>query len=299
METMEDVKKSYSFSEQDEENLLSLRDLIEKNSYDFISKFYDYILRFKSVSSFLKDEGTIANHKEKVRQWFIRLFEGDYNEEYLRRLNRIGEVHVRIGLPGHYVNSSISFVRKYCFKLLTDEFGCSRQRDVLINSVDKIIDMNLDIMTISYREEELRSFILPRRLEYTMIEYARRFAFSLDLFLLAVLILTSVFVLGFVCYEVYGITTGAISIETGILKVLGTLLIIWAIGELLNSEIHHLKGGKFAVTAFLTLAIAAVIRKILIATLSTEKFADILVLGGIVLALGIVYWLIGHSNDKS
>src|SRR3972149_4109564 len=247
-----------------------------------------------------QDDETIEKHKAKVKQWLLRLFEGNYNEEYLRSLYRIGEIHVKIGLPGHYVNSSMSFVRRYCHKVLTDEFGCSKQRDVIINSIDKILDLNLDVMTISYREQEIRSYILPRKLEYTVIEFARRFAFSLDLFLIFVLILTSVFVLGFVGYEIYGILTGLISVETGILKILGTLLIIWAIGELMNAEIHHLKGGKFAVTAFLTLAIAAVIRKILIATLSTEKVADILTLGGIVLALGVVYWLVEHSSsDKA
>lgn len=296
METIEDIKKAYLFTDQDVENLVSIKNLMEKNREDFISKFYDYILRFKNVSHYLVDENVISKHKLKVKEWFIKLFTGDYTEEYLRSIYKIGEIHVKIGLPGHYVNSSISFVRRYCYKLLTDEFGCSRQRDMIVNSIDKILDMNLDIMTFSYREEELRSYILPRKLEYNVIEFARRFAFTLDLFLLVVLILTSVFVLGFVGYEIYSIAIGVISIETGILKILGTLLIIWAIGELLNAEIHHLKGGKFAVTAFLTLAIAAVIRKILIATLSTEKVADILTLGGIVLTLGIVYWLIGHSD---
>jgi uncharacterized membrane protein (DUF373 family) len=298
METIEDIKKAYLFTEQDAENLVSIKNLMEKNREDFISKFYDYILRFKNVSHYLVDENVISKHKGKVKEWFITLFTGNYTEEYLRSIYKIGEIHVKIGLPGHYVNSSISFVRRYCYKLLTDEFGCSRQRDMIVNSIDKILDMNLDIMTFSYREEELRSFILPRKIEYNVIEFARRFAFTLDLFLLVVLILTSVFVLGFVGYEIYSIAIGVISIETGILKILGTLLIIWAIGELLNAEIHHLKGGRFAVTAFLTLAIAAVIRKILIATLSTEKIADILTLGGIVLTLGIVYWLIAHS-DKS
>ena len=296
METIEDIKTAYLFTEQDADNLVSIKNLMEKNSEDFISKFYDYILRFKNVSHYLVDENVISKHKVKVTEWFIKLFTGNYTEEYLRSIYKIGEIHVKIGLPGHYVNSSISFVRRYCYKLLTDEFGCSRQRDMLVNSTDKILDMNLDIMTFSYREEELRSYILPRKVEYNVIEFARRFAFTLDLFLLVTLILASVFVLGFVCYEIYSIAIGVTSIETGILKILGTLLIIWAIGELLNTEIHHLKGGKFAVTAFLTLAIAAVIRKILIATLSTEKVADILALGGIVLTLGIVYWLIGHSD---
>ena len=297
---MEEVKKVYLFTDQDAENLTGIKSLMERNGDLFISKFYDFILRFKNVSNYLHDDETIEKHKAKVKQWLIRLFEGNYNEEYLRSLYRIGEIHVKIGLPGHYVNSSMSFVRRYCHKVLTDEFGCSKQRDVIINSIDKILDLNLDVMTISYREQEIRSYILPRKLEYTVIEFARRFAFSLDLFLIFVLILTSVFVLGFVGYEIYGIATGLISIETGILKILGTLLIIWAIGELMNAEIHHLKGGKFAVTAFLTLAIAAVIRKILIATLSTEKVADILTLGGIVLALGVVYWLVEHSSsDKA
>ena len=296
METIEDIKKAYLFTEQDADNLVSIKNLMEKNREDFILKFYDHILRFKNVSHYLVDENVISKHKGKVKEWFITLFTGNYTEEYLRSIYKIGEIHVKIGLPGHYVNSSISFVRRYCYKLLTDEFGCSRQRDMLVNSTDKILDMNLDIMTFSYREEELRSYILPRKVEYNVIEFARRFAFTLDLFLLITLILASVFVLGFVCYEIYSIAIGVTSIETGILKILGTMLIIWAIGELLNTEIHHLKGGKFAVTAFLTLAIAAVIRKILIATLSTEKIADILALGGIVLTLGIVYWLIGHSD---
>ena len=296
METIEDIKKAYLFTEQDADNLVSIKNLMEKNREDFILKFYDHILRFKNVSHYLVDENVISKHKGKVKEWFITLFAGNYTEEYLRSIYKIGEIHVKIGLPGHYVNSSMSFVRRYCYKLLTDEFGCSRQRDMIVNSIDKILDMNLDIMTFSYREEELRSYILPRKVEYNVIEFARRFAFTLDLFLLITLILASVFVLGFVCYEIYSIAIGVTSIETGILKILGTLLIIWAIGELLNTEIHHLKGGKFAVTAFLTLAIAAVIRKILIATLSTEKIADILALGGIVLTLGIVYWLIGHSE---
>lgn len=298
METIEEFNKAYSITGQDVENLKSVKDLIEKNKEEFISKFYDHLLKFKDAARFLPNEETVSRHKEKVKGWFVRLFDGNYNEEYLRSLYKIGEVHVKIGLPGHYVNSTISFVRRYCSKLLTDEFGCSKHRDMVVNSLDKILDLNLDVMTTSYREEELRTFLLPRRFEYTVIEFARRFAFSLDLFLLFVLMVISLFVLGFVGYEIYSIGIGDISIETGILKVLGTLLIIWAIGELLNAEIHHLRGSKFAVTAFLTLAIAAVIRKILIATLSTEKILDILTLGGIVLTLGIVYWLIGHSEKS-
>jgi len=297
--TIEDFKRDYNITNTDEENLRSIRDLMEKHKEDFISKFYDYILKFKDVSEYLPDESTIARHKEKVKTWFVRLFEGNYNEEYMRHLYKIGETHVKVGLPGHYVNASMNFVRRYCFRILTQEFGCSHARDAIMKSLDKLLDLNLDIMTISYREEELRIYVLPRKLEYTVIEFARRFAFLLDVLLLLALILISFFVVGEVGYEVYTVTMGTVSIETGILKILGTLLIIWAIVELLTAEIHHLKGSKFAVTVFITLAIAAVIRKILIATLSTENIFNILTLGALVMALGIVYWLMGHTESKA
>lgn len=296
MESMEALKKAYSVNDQDEENLRSVRELAEKHKDEFISKFYDYILRFEKASKFLTNEEVIARHKEKVAYWFLHLFSGEYNEEYLRSLNRVGEVHVKVGLPGHYVNASLNFVRRYCYKMLSDEFGCSRQKDIVVNSLDKILDLNLDVMTISYREEELRSNVLPRQLEFWLIEFARKFAFSVDLVLIFILMVAALFVLGFVGYEVYSIVAGEVTVETGILKILGTLLMIWAIGELLNAEINHLRGGKFAINAFITLAIAAVIRKILVASMSAEKIHDAMILGGIVLVLGIVYWLVGHTE---
>lgn len=296
MESIEELKKSYSITDQDTENLRSVKGLIERHQDKFISEFYDYVQRFKVSSHLLHNEDVISRHKSKVKQWLVKLFEGDYNDEYMRGVYKIGEVHVKVGLQGHYVNASINFVRRYCHKIFTDEFGCTVQRDIIADSLDKILDMNLDIMTISYREEEMRTNILPRRLEIGLIEFARKFAFSVDLVLVFVLMVAAIFVLGFVCFEIYNIAIGEVTIETGILKILGTLLMIWAIGELLNAEIHHLRGGKFAINAFITLAIAAVIRKILVASMSAEKMHDAMILGGIVLTLGIVYYLVGHTE---
>jgi uncharacterized membrane protein (DUF373 family) len=54
----------------------------------------------------------------------------------------------------------------------------------------------------------------------------------------------------------------------------------------------HLRGGSFALEAFIALAIAALIRKILIFSLSPTKTIDVLLYGVLVLCLGISYWLI-------
>ena len=59
METIEEFKKAYSITEQDTENLMSVRGLMEKRQDDFISKFYDFILKFKDTPHFLPDEEVV------------------------------------------------------------------------------------------------------------------------------------------------------------------------------------------------------------------------------------------------
>ena len=100
------------------------------------------------------------------------------------------------------------------------------------------------------------------------------------------------FAVGLFGYDVYLLLSGKSPIEQGILTILGSLLILWAAIELIHEEIKHLRGGGFALEAFITLAIAALIRKILIFSLSPTKSMDVLLYGVLVLCLGISYWLI-------
>ena len=77
---------------------------------------------------------------------------------------------------------------------------------------------------------------------------------------------------------------------------MGSLLVLWAAIELIHEEIHHLQGKGFAIGAFIMLAMAALIRKILIYSLSSEKADDLLIIGTVIVGLAIAYWLVGKQN---
>ena len=81
-------------------------------------------------------------------------------------------------------------------------------------------------------------------------------------------------------------------IEKGLLSTLGSLLMLWVVIELMDTEVKHLKGKKFAIKIFISVALVAVIRKILIISLSTEKVEAQLSLIAAVAVLGGVYWLV-------
>lgn len=160
----------YRLSEEDESRLHALQPLMEKAVDDLLPGFYEFIFSFEHARIFLHGEEILQKHSSGIRQWFIALFCGTYDESYFQQLNRISETHVRIGLPSHYVNTAFSFVRNFLEKLLIE----TENRESLA-AMNKIIDINLDILSLTYREQIQQQLIgevllLKQALEYQSVE---------------------------------------------------------------------------------------------------------------------------------
>ena len=292
IESFEQIKKDYEFTEKDEERIRALKPVMEKYIDEFTDRLYKFIFKLPNADKYLKNEDIIKRHKEKIKEWYLELFNGKYDEKYFEKLYKIGEKHDNLGIPTHYINATFNFIRRFFIEKLNQEFGYSRERNLYVESIGKLLDINLDILTKSYIEEEITKYKGLSRLERKLLKVSNRFANFLDLALLIALILMSFFVIGLFIYDIYEVVNGNVSIEEGIIKTLGSLLILWAVAELMGEEIKHLQGGNFPITAFISVALAAIIRKILIVSLSPKDSKVLLSYGGVLLALGIVYYLI-------
>lgn len=293
------LKEHYHFSEEDEALLLQMKPQMESCAGEFLDGFYEYIWHFDNTSKYLKNEEMVARHREGIRMWYLGLFSGNYGVGYFQKLFKIGEIHVKHGLPTHYVNAAFNYSRIFILRRICQ--GCTGKEGLgdKLRAIEKIIDINLDILTRSYREEEMGRFLSMSRIEKSLISSLKRFSSYINYVLAAALIFVAFSAIGLFGYDVYLLLSGQVSIETGILTVLGSLLILWAAIELVNEEIKHLRGSGFALEAFISLAIAALIRKILIFSLSSEKVLDVVWYGVLVLCLGIVYWLISTKVKQN
>ncbi len=175
METIEQLKVHYNWTEKDGENLKSVSWIAEQYKEEFIEEFYKYLENnFKDISIYFPNEETRSRYKEKVKNWFVSLFTSKYDSQYLRRLYRIGETHVRIGLPPHYVQASMNFVREYIMDKIIEKLGHSEETKGILFSVNKALDMNLDVMVNSFREKELRLYLALGKYQRFLIENIRR-----------------------------------------------------------------------------------------------------------------------------
>ncbi len=293
---IERVKENYNFTDWDEKLLMRMAPLMAKHEDAFIEVFYNKAMRFKNATRYLKDDNVIEKHKDALRGWFSRLFTGPYDEDYIYYLERIGYSHVKVGLPSHYVNVCISLVRKYCTDIIMKEISACEERGDVILSLGKILDMNLDILTSSYIQEEKNIFFISKRAESKLINFAQRFSYGLNLVLVLGLVILGLTVLGLFAYDLTHIFTG--DIETGLLATLGALLMLWVVIELVDTEVEHLKGARFSIKVFVSVAMVAVIRKVLVTSLKTE--ADALwAQASLVVALAVlggVYWIVSKTE---
>ncbi|WP_294953839.1 protoglobin domain-containing protein [Sulfurovum sp.] len=296
MQHYQSLKEHYKFTEEEAQILKALQPRMEKLADDFIDEFYNYIWGFGKTAQFLKNKEIIAYHRTKIKAWFINLFCGQYDLPYFMYLYKIGEVHVKIGLPTHYVNSAFTFVRTFVLKSIEENFGNKEQHVKEIQAVEKIIDMNLDVLTSSYREEELSKFLSLSKIEKSILTGLKKFNSYINYFLAGALALVAFFAVVLFGYDIYLLFFSDIGIEKGILTVLGSLLVLWAAIELIHEEINHLQGKGFAIGAFIMLAMAALIRKVLIYSLSAEKGEELLIIAAVIVGLAIAYWLVGAKK---
>lgn len=293
--SMEVLKRHYLFTDTDAERLKELLPLAEKHQQQLVDQFYEYIVSQPETAAILAKQTTREKMSHYHRLWFLSLFQGIYDDQYLQNLKRIGHAHVRVGLPVNFVNAAMHRVRHFLHHLIHDTFSNRDQRRDYREAADKILDMNLSVMTSSYRDEELKKVFVSRRLEAGLIHLSERFTFGLNLVLVLALAGLSVGVVGLFVRDILHVFDGG-SPEKAIFSALGEMLILWMMIELLDNEIKNLKGGSFNILVFVGVIIVAMVREILISTLRHDDLKTQAFLTVTLLVLGVVYYLVSKAQ---
>ncbi len=295
MRSFQNFLDNYRFTDQEIEILRGLRPVVEPHADRLVEDFYQFLLEMPDTAVFLKDEARLARLKTSHREWLLSLFEGPFDERYYSRLRRIGHAHVLIGLSAHFVYVGMNFIRQHLKDIIAQEIEPKRLKESLV-AVDKILDLNLDVIARTYHEEAMRKVFLSYRLDDALIRFARRFTFGLNLLLLVGLIALSAGMVVVLLHDVSLIFRG--DTEKGLVAALGSLLVLWLAIELLDAEIDRLQGGELQLSLFVGVALVAFIRKVLIASLAHEDIqVEVFYLGGI-LVLGLIFWLVSRTERQ-
>ena len=295
MRTFQEIKANYRFTDGDSETLNSLLSVVSPHVETIVSDFYSLLLSIPDTAKLLQDAAKLAWLRERHQQWLLALFRGPFDEGYFQRLQRIGHAHVRINLSAHFVYVGMNLIRQRLHRIIETEVEPER-REAANQAMEKIVDLNLDIIARTYHEEEIRQVFLSQKLDSLLIRFAQRFTYGLNILLVVGLLGLSLGAVALIVQDVTHIAQG--DLNKGLVGAMGSVLILWVVIELLDMEIDRLQGGAFKLQLFVGLALVAFIRKVLVTSLGAhDLWSEGLYLAGI-LVCGVIFWLVSRAEAR-
>jgi uncharacterized membrane protein (DUF373 family) len=296
MRSIKEIKQDYRFTPDDEWRLSRLKPLMEEHAEEIMSTVSLWFKGTRGAAKFFTEETLQQHVSVSQMDWFQLLFSGKYDNSYYDKLIKIGMAHMRRSVDVHYIHRMANIVKNSCTGVLskTDD-----ARDEMVNnivSVGKIVDISLNIITNAYIEEEMRVYSPVYKVKSALINFSERFSQVTNLLLVLALMGLTIGVGWLFMQDVMHLATG--DVERGIISALGSMLLLWLMIELMNTEISHLKGGKFHISVFVGVALVTMIRETMIATLKHEKPESIYYLIAAILVIGFVYWIVTRAEEK-
>jgi uncharacterized membrane protein (DUF373 family) len=296
MRSIKEIKQDYRFTPEDERRLAGLRPLMEGHSEEIMSTLSLWFKGTKGAARFF-DEDTLQKHVFATQKmWFLMLFAGVYDNRYYDSLIRIGSAHVRRSVDVHYIHRAANIIKNSCIGILSKSDETREEITNNIVTVGKIIDISVNVITTAYIEEEMRIYSPVYKVKSALINFSERFSQATNLFLVLALIGLTIGVGWLFVQDVMHLLSG--DVERGIISALGSMLLLWLMIELMNTEISHLKGGKFHISVFVGVALVTMIRETMIATLKHEKPESIYYLIAAILVIGSVYWIVTRAEER-
>ncbi|MBF0566372.1 MAG: phosphate-starvation-inducible PsiE family protein [Nitrospirae bacterium] len=288
------IKGHYGFTVKDEARLRAVSPIMSEYGELCINHLHRQIEELGDTAV-LKKIKTARLHKIHL-DWFLGLFSGTADLKYYTNLSNVGYVHSKMGINPHFVNVAISIVRDYSMKILATSIEDNEELMDTQSSLNKILDINLDLITSSYLEEQMEHLSSMYRVKGTLLRFAENFSSFMNLILVLLLICLTIGVVGLFFYDLAGLIRSNLS--QGLISALGSLIVLWVMIELMNTEIDHIKGGTFNISVFIGVALVTFIRDLLITTLKHEALNTGYYMMAVILVLGLVYWLIKRTETK-
>jgi PAS domain S-box-containing protein len=112
-------------------------------------EFYDKIREHEDAHAVFSGEEQITRLQQSLVRWMKRFCSGKYDAAYFEETAKIGQTHVRVGLPQRYMFSAMALIR-LAFERIADEKTFGADAPATRDAVSRLLDVELAMMLESY-----------------------------------------------------------------------------------------------------------------------------------------------------
>jgi len=143
-------KELLGLTEEDVQNLVSVKSLIEDKIDDIVLEFYGIQTSIDEIALLIGDADTLGRLQKAQKQYVIDLFNGFYDMEYVNNRLRIGMVHKRIGVEPRLYLSAVVTLKYLIIKTIKNNISDPDKRSVINKSLDKLLYFDTTLIFDTY-----------------------------------------------------------------------------------------------------------------------------------------------------
>ena len=288
----------FDFVESDMEYITSIKENMLQYEESFINDVLSYL---QNDVLFMSEYGNIIDklNTNKLSSWYKSAISGRLSGYFSEFVSEFNLQYVPKGsFSGERIAELFSFIRIWFQNKLVEICECEWDYKGILNAYTKVINAAIYVTMNTYVPRD-KSTSHTSKMKNTILVWSEKASLVTHSMLLVFLMIMTLAGVGFFVWSLWDLKD--VAPDKLFVTALGSLLVLWVLIELINSEIQMLKGDRFKISIFVGVVLIAFIREVLIMTLkhdASNTNTMILMLGGI-LVLGVTYWMLAKSEERT
>jgi PAS domain S-box-containing protein len=180
----EEMKRYVRFTEADAALLAELLPHAEPHFEQIAADFYERIREHERAHAVFSGEEQVRRLQRSLTRWLQNVCAGPFDEAFFEETAKIGRVHVRVGLPQHYMFTAMALIRVELSRIADEALG--ERAAAARGAVDRVLDLELAIMLEAYRDDLVARVERINRMEReqvgrTLAQTAHRYGNAVEL----------------------------------------------------------------------------------------------------------------------
>ncbi len=140
----------FELTPADLQRLSGLRAFAEARTDEIVEAFYELLLRHPETRKFFPDESTVRRVKKQQRDYFLGLFSGVVDKDYVEHRARVGAAHERIGMPPKWYLGAYRRYMELLHERLVAHFTDPAEAHAAFHCAQKLVFFDMSIALDTY-----------------------------------------------------------------------------------------------------------------------------------------------------
>ncbi len=165
------LQRYIGWTERDRKLICAVSAVLRPRIDCLIDDFHSAAIEYSDAGRFFSGgEQQFARLRKTLVDWLWQLLDGNYDRRFVQRRLEVGRTHVAVGLDQALFNVALSRMRNKMIDTLREHWdGTADELVDTIESLNKLLDLDLAIIQDAYRGEDVR---IQRVTERTRMKHA-------------------------------------------------------------------------------------------------------------------------------